>query len=501
MGVISDYLGLIVAVITVAIVIVLQISSFCRTRKKINELGGLFDSVSNLTTRETCISPRDLESKSNLKNFLSYIPTRESRREEDETNEMDYTDISLLVPIKSIKSPERFQKIIDRTNEYLCKNAGTSADLSVLEDICDNQKDTLEEEIHNSLNVPLYLGLAGTFVGIITGLWGIDFEEIFGATGENLDGFQHLLYGIMIAMTASFLGLAFTVMNSSVAYKKAVSKSTDGKEDYMSFLRVELLPQLSNSMAASLNSLRGVLGNFVDRFGRNLDAYADSATLLNDNLEKQHLVLEELNKLSLTKMSTEIANTFQQLKDSSDHLACFRQYQVELNNTITHLGGVASQIQSLISNFNEFSIGLSTVVSNQNVATELQRKFSDAITTHFPAGSDARDIWRKEYDLILTEGKQVSEQLSQQLSSSTDHIKNFVENNDEFFDTLANLRGVLDVMVQYTNVQAKCYNDLKEEIKNMRSDYLNAQQDVIELHKSTLKAVEAMTKAVKDLSK
>ena len=39
----------------------------------------------------------------------------------------------------------------------------------ILEDICDSQKGALEDEIHNSLNVPLYLGLAGTFVGIITG--------------------------------------------------------------------------------------------------------------------------------------------------------------------------------------------------------------------------------------------------------------------------------------------------------------------------------------------
>ena len=64
----------------------------------------------------------------------------------------------------------------------MCKNTGTSADLGILEDICDSQKGALEDEIHNSLNVPLYLGLAGTFVGIITGLIGVDFNRIFGET-------------------------------------------------------------------------------------------------------------------------------------------------------------------------------------------------------------------------------------------------------------------------------------------------------------------------------
>lgn len=210
--------------------------------------------------------------------------------------------------------------IINRTNEYLCKNTGTSADLGVLEDICDSQKETLEDEIQNSLNVPLYLGLAGTFIGIITGLLGVDFDQIFG-NSNNLNGLQHLLYGIVAAMCASLLGLGFTVYNSAVTYKAAVSKCDNGKGNYMNFLRRELMPLLSNSMASSLNSLKGVLGHFVDKFGRNLDAYADSAELLNDNLEKQHLVLAEINKLSLTRTANKIAETFMQLKDSSDALA------------------------------------------------------------------------------------------------------------------------------------------------------------------------------------
>lgn len=246
---------------------------------------------------------------------MQSIPPRHNDENGDESK--DYTDLSLIVFQDGSKSSnKKFKMIINRTNEYLCKNTGTSADLGVLEDICDSQKETLEDEIQNSLNVPLYLGLAGTFIGIITGLLGVDFDQIFGNT-NNLNGLQHLLYGIVVAMCASLLGLGFTVYNSAVTYKTAVSKCDDGKGDYMNFLRRELMPLLSNSMASSLNSLKGVLGHFVDKFGRNLDAYADSAELLNDNLEKQHLVLAEINKLSLTQTANKIAETFMQLKDSN----------------------------------------------------------------------------------------------------------------------------------------------------------------------------------------
>lgn len=372
--------------------------------------------------------------------------------------------------------------------------------MSVLRDISDNQKGALEDDIQNSLNVPLYLGLAGTFVGIITGLIGVDFNQIFGTT-SNLDGLQHLLYGVVAAMFASLLGLGFTVYNSAISYKNAVSKSNESTEEYINFLRREMMPLLSNSMASSLNSLKGVLGHFVDKFGRNLDAYADSAELLNDNLEKQHLVLSEINKLSLTQTANKIAETFIQLKESADSLNVFRTYQKQLNSTIANVSGMVNQIQTIIGNFNEFATGLSVVVSNQNKTTELQREFQEAITIHFPTGGDARDVWRKEFDMLISEGKTVSENLSTQLTVSTEYIKNFIANNKDFFDTFDKFKEVLDTMVQYTQVQAECYKDLRREILNLRKDYKDAQMESIDLHKSMLKAIDSMTKALDEIRK
>ena len=479
----------------VLVVIALQVFSFLKTKKNITELRDLFKEVDNLSLKETSVTSDVLRNKSSLQKFLENIPSRI-----EEGLDEEYINLSLIVSQKEGMPKGRLGKIIHRTNEYLCKNTGTSADLSVLRDISDNQKGALEDDIQNSLNVPLYLGLAGTFVGIITGLIGVDFNQIFGTT-SNLDGLQHLLYGVVAAMFASLLGLGFTVYNSAISYKNAVSKSNEGTEEYINFLRRELMPLLSNSMASSLNSLKGVLGHFVDKFGRNLDAYADSTELLNDNLEKQHLVLSEINKLSLTQTANKIAETFIQLKESADSLNVFRTYQKQLNSTIANVSGMVNQIQTIIGNFNDFATGLSVVISNQNKTTELQREFQEAITIHFPTGGDARDVWRKEFDMLISEGKTVSENLSTQLTVSTEYIKNFIANNKDFFDTFDKFKEVLDTMVQYTQVQAECYKDLRREILNLRKDYKDAQMESIDLHKSMLKAIDSMTKALDEIRK
>ena len=491
----QEYIGLIVAVAVVLVVIALQVFSFLKTKKNITELRDLFKEVDNLSLKETSVTSDVLRNKSSLQKFLENIPSRI-----EEGLDEDYINLSLIVSQKEGMPKGRLGKIIHRTNEYLCKNTGTSADLSVLRDISDNQKGALEDDIQNSLNVPLYLGLAGTFVGIITGLIGVDFNQIFGTT-SNLDGLQHLLYGVVAAKFASLLGLGFTVYNSAISYKNAVSKSNEGTEEYINFLRRELMPLLSNSMASSLNSLKGVLGHFVDKFGRNLDAYADSTELLNDNLEKQHLVLSEINKLSLTQTANKITETFIQLKESADSLNVFRIYQKQLNSTIANVSGMVNQIQTIIGNFNDFATGLSVVISNQNKTTELQREFQEAITIHFPTGGDARDVWRKEFDMLISEGKTVSENLSTQLTVSTEYIKNFIANNKDFFDTFDKFKEVLDTMVQYTQVQAECYKDLRREILNLRKDYKDAQMESIDLHKSMLKAIDSMTKALDEIRK
>jgi hypothetical protein bfra3_13820 len=498
---------LIIAIGIVAVVVVFQFFSFWRTKKDIKQLAGLFDNVDNLSLKETSITPYQLRSKESLRDFLANIPNKISDEYTPNAERIKHTDIS-LIKNTGVSLNERFISIVNRTNEYLCKNTGTSADLTVLEGICDNQKEALEDDIHNSLNVPLYLGLAGTFVGIITGLLGVDFNSLFGNTTiegggavTGMDSLQHLLYGVIVAMCASLLGLAFTVYNTAVSYKKAQSYANEGKDEYMAFIRRELMPVLSNSMASSLSSLKSVLGHFVDKFGRNLDTYADSAELLNDNLEKQHLVLEEINRLSLTRTANKIAETFLQLKDASDSLMVFQSYQKELNTTTKSVSEIVANIQDVMSRFQEFSAGLAVVVQNQNKASELQKQFQEAITVHFPTGSEAREVWRKEFDVFIAEGAEVSKSLSAQLTASTSHIRHFVNENKEFFDSFAKMQEVLSTMVEYTKVQSECYKDLKGEILNLRKDYKDSERESVELHKATIKAIETMTKSLKELGK
>lgn len=499
--------------IVVAFIVVLQIWFFWKTRKQINQLSSFFPTEDDAySKKDTSITKDVLESKTKLKGFISNPPDRydsvppvpvktntENKNEKGDTQtevEVEHQDLSL---IKIKDGNEAFKEVVDETNAYLCKNVGTSADFPILQDICERKIESLENQISNTINTPLYIGLAGTFVGVIVGLFGIhsNVDTLFSA--DNMSPLKSLLISVVIAMGASLIGLVLMTFNSSWSYKNAIQECEKHKNEYYDFLRRELMPTLSNSMASSLNSLKGVLGEFIGKFGKNLDAYSNSAELLNDNIEKQHLLLVEVNKMKQKEVAVEIAKTYKDIRESAESLTMFRTYQDDLNDTIHKVKSTVGEIDGIMKSFKGFTAALEVVVKNQACATELQSQFRTAIEKHFPLGSDTREMYRKQFDELTTDARVVSSELNQQLRASTEYIKSFTEDNKTAFSSFSRLNDVLNKLIEYADVQATCYKDLKQEISNLKQEQIKTQQNAAQLNTDLLKAVQAMIAAIKSM--
>lgn len=487
---------LVIAIVFVLAIIVGQIIFWSSTRSRIRLLHSFFQNVHQLEIVTSKVSRSDLSSAAALDRISS----------NPQPVDLDVEDMEDSQPVNLIhqraKGNDMFTEVVKSTNAYLCKNVGTSADLNILEDICERKIDSLETEISQTLNVPLYLGLGGTFLGIITGVFGVsqNIQSLFDTTSD-MSSLQNLLWGVGIAMVASFIGLGLMVWNSAFSYKSALSKADEDKNAYYDFLRRELMPTLSNSMASSLNSLRGVLGHFVDSFGQNLDAYADSAQLLNENLERQHLVLTEINKLGVTKTAQTINETFLKLKESSDALDAFYDYQEGLNSTIEKVDGSVEKIEDIITNFKHFTDALEIVIKNQTVAADLQKQFRESIEQNFPTGSDAREAWRKQFDALVEDATKVTNALGQQLAESTEYIKSFVDGNKAVFEAMGQQEVVIQKLIDYAKIQGSLYEDLKKEMASVKESFTSSQKLTIEVNQNLLLAVREMTAAVKNQKK
>ena len=152
-----DIALIIFAAIIVLIVLYFQIKSFKETRKKIYELISFFPNINSISIFKSSIKKSDIESSQALQKFINSPRKRQEvqvsveHKDDDDINEEEnssfevrkeeYTDVDI---IKAQGGSTPFKEVIEETNSYLCKNVGTSADLAILEDICNSKIDTIE---------------------------------------------------------------------------------------------------------------------------------------------------------------------------------------------------------------------------------------------------------------------------------------------------------------------------------------------------------------------
>ena len=483
-------------IIFIIALIGLQLYVFLNVLFKIKSYQKFFpSSFKEIQISKFLITKSILSEPEQFDKYLETLSTEIQTYEDGEVNE----EVELLVIPNSTKaSHSHFSEVIKSTNAYLCKNKGASADFGILKDTCERHLEKVDNEIGNLINVPLYIGLGGTFVGIIIGLWGIDFSATTVGTTTTIssDSITQLLNGVIAAMFASLMGLAFTVINSALVYKPAAYKNDTDKNHYYDFLQRELLPFLNIGVSKSLGSFKDVLNHFIIKFGENMDDYKDSGHLLNENLQKQQEVLEEINKLSLTKTAAKIAEVFSDLKESSEHLEKFQAYQSGLNGYVDKTEKVAHDMNIIIEQFKDFNVNLKAISNNTMATIELQKQFKDSLEKHFPTINDHREVWRTQVDELNQDIKEVYKELNSYFKTSTEQIQSFIGSNNNFFTGINEIQNAIKIFVENSSIQKDEFNVLKNQIVEMRNDFKDSQKQSIETNKALIDAIIDLKKTI-----
>ncbi|MEC4114058.1 hypothetical protein VSO92_08060 [Myroides pelagicus] len=223
-----------------------------------------------------------------------------------------------------------YKKIQDSVNTYLIKNKGAVSDFNLIKDIVDRNTDAVEEEISAQLPTPLYLGLMGTMLGIVVGLFMIPSIS----SDEFSNSVDILIGGVKIAMIASFVGLLLTTILSGWLFKGARNQAESLKNDFFSWIQTSLLPILSQNTSSSLYSLQANLIKFNDTFSQNVSEFRVLLNGIQGSFQSQVDIMEELKKVDVVQLANINVNVLKELKDSSKHFAQFQTYLSNVNGFI-----------------------------------------------------------------------------------------------------------------------------------------------------------------------
>jgi len=318
-------------IILVIIVFSLQIWAFIFTLRKIRQLKSIFPGNENYTISKEFV----LTSMEDIK------------AEEDGVYE------ATIIKSK-VSNSKIFNEILSSINNYLRHNKGAVSDFSLIKDIVDRNCDAIDEEINTTLPVPIYLGLAGTMAGIIIGLWCLPSVQSDGfLKGEGID---ILLGGVKIAMMASFLGLGLTTFNSGIIYKISKSIIEKRKNDFFTFIQVNLLPILSQNVTSSLYSLQNNLIRFNEGFSGNINKFENIMNNIHKSFSSQQELVEKLNEMDIAQVANLNINVLKQLQSSTKEFGKFNIYLQNVNGFIENSVTLNSRINDLLERSDNFKL-------------------------------------------------------------------------------------------------------------------------------------------------
>lgn len=230
------------------------------------------------------------------------------------------------------------RKVIKTINNYLRKNKGGTADFHLVKDIVERHCDAIDEEINHKLPVPIYLGLMGTVMGIIIGLFSLNFQ--FDPQTNSLNGslfvesVSGLINGVKLAMICSFVGLGMTTILSSWLYRGAKSKLEDQKNSFYDFIQTQLLPQMTRDAASTILSLQSNLEKFNSSFEENIKDFGGIIEEIHDTFDSQVKLQTELKKMDISQVANLNVNVLAQLRSSMSEFEKFTQYLGQMNTFV-----------------------------------------------------------------------------------------------------------------------------------------------------------------------
>ena len=396
----------------IGIVIIIQILVFLYTLRKIKEYKNAIPD-SSFFSRKPFYIPRTILQKSSPKTILENLNKYTNKL--DAETEALYAEKGLIQEevflIQSSENNEIINKILNAINTYLLRNKGASTDFNLVKDIVERNTDVIDGTINLTLPIPLYLGLAGTMLGIVVSLFFMpDINSLMGGvsdaastltsdqnaaiandqTDRLFGGIGVLLDGVKIAMIASFVGLILTLINSGWFFKNAVQVIEERKNSFYTFIQVELLPVLSNNVFSHIDKLERDLIKFNNGFTTNVNDLKIIVENNADAIRMQHQDFMQLKDVDLAKFVDQNQQLFVQFQKSSEAFQKFHNYMEGLGSFIESSNKLNSRVEGVFTYLDNYQAKLDELVQSILNRVEDSQQIIQFLNTHFQSLEDAK---------------------------------------------------------------------------------------------------------------
>jgi len=377
----------------------------------------------------------------------------------------------------SVNFSQETVDLIGGVNKYLMNNKDRAIDFHIIKDIVERNVEQQNNRIVQSISAPLYIGLLGTFIGIIFGLYSLSNVAEFDTELPNL------LKGISIAMIASFCGLFIMLVNSVVFHKRAMYRVEENSNNFLSFVQAELLPRFSGGLSSVLEKFEEGIGSFNRRFSANLGQFKK---VMEHNLEAYRLQIEFLDKLKEVDIFNSVkANitVLQELQSSVHEFSKFNNYLELLNVFIDRSADYTTKIDTLLNSAEGYEVLANKIIETYDGNTQLQKFIID----HIAAIEQNQQISKEAVTGVTNVLGESLDNLKGYTTNKITEVKRFMNQelevmNDEYKNRWKNLEHLdkMEDLVRHSKQGGEQQKEMTSAVQKMLSELQKSQKEIVQ---------------------
>jgi len=368
-----------------------------------------------------------------------------------ELNKVIVILLFIIVLIQSyffLETRKNIKKLKNFLSEYKTPNE-LEIDLNYIEKTMENRINLLENNVQIYINIPLYLGLLGTIVGIVFGVFNIDISNL-----ES--GINSLVKEISCAMVTSGLGIFFTILNSRSFVRTFEVVETE-KENYLKTLHLKQkenkIYNENKTFQESINELTVNLNKFNRDFETNNKNFRE---FINKFLDMEfNNIISESQKAIIAIANVQMSVTTQ-LRDSAEQMSLSVEKIKELN---LQGHGIVDKLLETTKNS----------VEAANSVIKLQ--CSDLQKSVVESEKNLQETWENTKVHLLSSNEAFTENVQESLANIEKKIS---KDNEELRIDLQNIANInIEIVNKMQDSLANIENNFSKENETLRIELQN----------------------------
>lgn len=442
--------------------------------------------------------------------------------------------------------------LIAEINHYVAKTKGTT-DFAVIQNKVERKLNMRYDQSVAKLAFPTYLGLMGTFAGVFIGI--SMFIGGFNGAGDITDeSIKNLLFGVLVSMSTSLIGLFLTTINNALAGESRKNIEED-KNDFYDYVQTELMPSLDVSMVLAITRLHETVDRFEPAFNRvisrfqttfdnctrafgdsfetNVRAVADAVDTMGRNMNKINENISLQQQLLATLKSQDLIKGMDKYIEAADHFVSITKSLDKFEEARRMMLAAAQEAINLQSSYSdalkiprEVAVRCNQILDRIKTFEENVNRVGGSLENRQILGNDVIETIREQInqirkkdkvamkyfetadgklDNLFEEQTKLIDQLNKRYKDSiVDHIEGFKQmlkeqkeelkkRHEEFLEEMRLVVNVEEIHKEFSNLRK--LNDVVDQLKRLTTDPVKAD----ELHKKLQKIQEEIAKI--DVSK